>query len=568
MKKITPKPVAKSEWEMLKGLMTGYTGVGYIDKGSLSFGVYVVKQAGTNQDRVLKVVQFENNNECNKTNQEMGNMGSLNHSSIVQFYHSVAQGQLLGIFMECLDGFQLEPHIRSRDFSQLEYCALFDKVLGAEHHAHQPNEKEKRKKGIVHLDLKPSNIIIVEKDGKEIPVLIDFGLSKAVGTDASSTIGGSLSYKAPECVWATNPVPTMDLFSTGIILYDVFSDAIKDAHVQKLHKISEAHASFGPTIKKYFTSHPGISKEDLEKKDPAFRDLIKQFKDAFETQIKSTYSPASLGGENSHLDRVIRHFIEFEPIKRYQSAETARIDLNLACRQKTVDQISVSLTDLINSAMPANATKSSNGIKFLANYRDALKECDAINSLEYISDSILVGNAHKKFRSWYSSDKAMRLDIKLSFDLENVNSVYDALKDAKNPDGTLKPDPTLKFLNTYKTLLGRYGVVDSLEVAADTILLGGAHVEFKKFRQQVARHICHCVYDRLPGTQTARQNAINSCLGKVQDEGDREMAKKYFAECEVGGRKPVADYKQVLDDWKEFFKKLPTPELSRLWDLV
>src|SRR5262249_20637871 len=63
-------------------------------------------------------------------------------------------------------------------------------------HAHQ--------KSIVHLDLKPSNILVTVYDGKPVPKIIDFGLAKAVGPRllesalATKFIAGTPDYMSPE----------------------------------------------------------------------------------------------------------------------------------------------------------------------------------------------------------------------------------------------------------------------------------------------------------------------------------------------------------------------------------
>src|SRR5262249_38763037 len=74
--------------------------------------------------------------------------------------------------MELVKGIAITTYCDQRRLSPRERLALFLPVCRAVQHAHQ--------KGIIHRDLKPSNVLVALYDGKPVPKVIDFGVSKAM----------------------------------------------------------------------------------------------------------------------------------------------------------------------------------------------------------------------------------------------------------------------------------------------------------------------------------------------------------------------------------------------------
>jgi serine/threonine protein kinase len=75
---------------------------------------------------------------------------------------------------------------------------LFIPVCHAIQHAHQ--------KGIIHRDIRPSNVVVAHYDGEPVPKVIDFGVAKAIGQPLTEktivtgfgSIVGTLEYMSPE----------------------------------------------------------------------------------------------------------------------------------------------------------------------------------------------------------------------------------------------------------------------------------------------------------------------------------------------------------------------------------
>lgn len=85
--------------------------------------------------------------------------------------------------------------------------------------------------GIIHRDLKPQNILIVEHDGKYAPLITDFGISKQLDKGQSSAVsnsilGGTRNYASPEQLKESKIKKNTDLWSFGIIAYEMFTGAL------------------------------------------------------------------------------------------------------------------------------------------------------------------------------------------------------------------------------------------------------------------------------------------------------------------------------------------------------
>ena len=102
---------------------------------------------------------------------------------------------------------------------------MFVQVCHAIQHAHQ--------KGIIHSDIKPSNILVAEHDGISVPKVIDFGIAKATetplgdrqGRTSLDRLAGTPAYMSPEQIeLGGRDVDTRsDIYSLGALLYDLLA---------------------------------------------------------------------------------------------------------------------------------------------------------------------------------------------------------------------------------------------------------------------------------------------------------------------------------------------------------
>ena len=127
--------------------------------------------------------------------------------------------------MELVTGISLTEYCDRHSLSARQRLELFVPVCRAVQHAHQ--------KGIIHRDLKPSNIMISMHDSTPIPVIIDFGISKALHeplTDktlftAAGQMVGTPQYMSPEQAGMHSfDIDTRsDIYSLGVLLYELLT---------------------------------------------------------------------------------------------------------------------------------------------------------------------------------------------------------------------------------------------------------------------------------------------------------------------------------------------------------
>lgn len=140
----------------------------------------------------------------------------LNHPSIVSIYDAGEEDGVPWIAFEYVDGERLDQLIKNEKRLSFEKAsAIIRDIASAVSHAHSLE--------IVHRDVKPANILIDNKTGTA--KLTDFGVVKspcsAVTQDGSAV--GSPGYMSPEQIDGTEVDSRSDIFSLGIVLYEMLS---------------------------------------------------------------------------------------------------------------------------------------------------------------------------------------------------------------------------------------------------------------------------------------------------------------------------------------------------------
>ena len=146
---------------------------------------------------------------------EAQSTGSLQHPNIVTVFELGDHAGNPYLVMEFLEGESLDAIISSR--RQLSILEKIQAIIGVCHglsHAHH--------RGIVHRDIKPANIMVT-KDGTV--KIVDFGIAHIGAAKETRTgqIMGSVSYMAPEQVNGSPVDARTDIFSTGVVLYELFT---------------------------------------------------------------------------------------------------------------------------------------------------------------------------------------------------------------------------------------------------------------------------------------------------------------------------------------------------------
>ncbi len=139
----------------------------------------------------------------------------LSHPNIVTI-HDVGELQGRPFFvMEYVEGRSLKEHIRQGDIINERIIAGAIQICEGLQVAHSA--------GIVHRDIKPSNIIL---DVNRRPRILDFGLAAVTGTEQLTKTGstvGTVGYMSPEQISGQEVDRRSDLFSVGVVLYELFT---------------------------------------------------------------------------------------------------------------------------------------------------------------------------------------------------------------------------------------------------------------------------------------------------------------------------------------------------------
>ena len=127
--------------------------------------------------------------------------------------------------MELVKGVPITRFCDERQLSPRQRLELFIPVCQAIQHAHQ--------KGIIHRDIKPTNVLVALYDDRPVPKVIDFGVAKAAGlqlTDASLVTGfgaivGTPEYMSPEQAQLNQlDIDTRsDVYALGVLLYELLT---------------------------------------------------------------------------------------------------------------------------------------------------------------------------------------------------------------------------------------------------------------------------------------------------------------------------------------------------------
>jgi serine/threonine protein kinase/predicted Zn-dependent protease len=127
--------------------------------------------------------------------------------------------------MELVKGIPITRYCDQQHLSVKERLELFLPVCQAIQHAHQ--------KGIIHRDVKPTNVLVARYDGKPIPKVIDFGVAKATSHRLTEKtmftkygqIVGTVEYMSPEqAEFNQLDIDTRsDIYSLGVLLYELLT---------------------------------------------------------------------------------------------------------------------------------------------------------------------------------------------------------------------------------------------------------------------------------------------------------------------------------------------------------
>jgi serine/threonine-protein kinase len=143
--------------------------------------------------------------------------GGLSHPGIVAVYDSGEENNSPFIVMELVDGVTLRQKMLSKQIPLARSLEIIKGILEALDYSH--------KKGIVHRDIKPGNIMITESGAIKV---MDFGIARAtddIGATMTSTwnVIGTAQYLSPEQATGELADGRSDLYSLGCLMYELLT---------------------------------------------------------------------------------------------------------------------------------------------------------------------------------------------------------------------------------------------------------------------------------------------------------------------------------------------------------
>src|SRR6266850_1321264 len=193
--------------------------------------VYLARDPKINRDVAIKVIPAAfsaDSDRLRRFEQEAQAAGALNHPNILSIYDVDTHDGSPYVVSELLEGETLREQLHG---AALPVRKAIDYALQIAHGLAAAHEK-----GIVHRDLKPENLFVT-KDGRV--KILDFGLAKLIepsnGREALTdlptrklntdpgTVVGTVGYMSPEQIRAQRVDHRSDIFSLGVILYEMLS---------------------------------------------------------------------------------------------------------------------------------------------------------------------------------------------------------------------------------------------------------------------------------------------------------------------------------------------------------
>jgi eukaryotic-like serine/threonine-protein kinase len=199
----------------------------YLLSGLLGAGgmaeVFLAHDRMLDRDLALKVLKehyAKDERFVRRFRKEARSAAALNHPNVVQIYdQGCAEDGRYYIAMEHMTGGSLEDLILRRGpLAPSEAARLASQVAQALHAAHA--------RGIVHRDIKPQNVLLDEAGNAKVA---DFGIALAASrtsTSGTNLLFGTPSYMSPEQAMGERVGPESDLYSLGVVLYEMLTGTV------------------------------------------------------------------------------------------------------------------------------------------------------------------------------------------------------------------------------------------------------------------------------------------------------------------------------------------------------
>lgn len=175
--------------------------------------VYLATDSQLERQVAIKMLRTTSAKQKENLLREARITSKFQHPNIVTLYDVSEHDDAPYLVYAFIEGESLAQLLKRSPILPLGHAAkLVAAVLDGLAYAHQ--------QGVMHLDIKPANVIVAE-NGQ--PMLLDFGIARHVETQASvdDELDGTPQYMAPERIGAQGPEYRSDIYSAGIMLYEM-----------------------------------------------------------------------------------------------------------------------------------------------------------------------------------------------------------------------------------------------------------------------------------------------------------------------------------------------------------
>ncbi len=332
-----------------------YRFVRFLGEGAMGSVVLAEQLAPIKRQVAVKVLRpgRRSSRAIHRFELERRALARMNHPSVAQIYDAgeTDAGEPY-VVMELVDGAPVTDFADAHRLDVKQRLALFAEACRGLHHAHL--------RGILHRDVKPSNVLVTDTEQGPRAKVIDFGIAKAL--DESESFAGSEGltidgvvgtpvYISPECFseLADDLDVRADVYALGVLLFDLLIGATPLGRT-------------GESLLRYATR---LAEEEPAAPSQRFRERPEEGRLALARDRRT--SPAALARLlRGDLDRIALRAVEKDRSRRYGSAAELADDVERFFRHEPVRAVPPGGLYLLRKFVRRHWTSVTAGLLFVA----------------------------------------------------------------------------------------------------------------------------------------------------------------------------------------------------------